>query len=100
MHCNGPLPQVRILSDIDAVGGCVKGSLTAKKYMLNNVWSLISYIGAPSWFITLSPADINHPICIYFADKNITFKPELYFKNADDAYRVTSNPVAAALFFI
>ena len=90
----------RILSDIDTVGGHVKGSLTSKKYMRNNVWSLISYAGAPSWFITLSPADINHPICIYFADKNIMFKPELYFKKADDAYRlVTSNPVAAARFF-
>jgi Helitron helicase-like domain at N-terminus/PIF1-like helicase len=90
----------RVLSDVDTVGGRVKGSLTSKKYMRNNVWSLISYVGAPSWFITLSPADINHPICIYFANKNITFKPELYFKKADDAYRlVTSNPVAAARFF-
>ena len=52
----------RILSDIDTVGGWVKGSLTSKKYMHNNVWSLISYIGAPSWFITLSPVDINHPL--------------------------------------
>ena len=90
----------KVLSDIDTVGGHVKGSLTSKKYMRNEVWSLISYIGAPSWFITLSPADINHPICIYFADKNITFKPEIYFKKADEAYRlVTSNPVAAARFF-
>ena len=90
----------RILNDIDTVGGRVKGSLTSKKYMRNNVWSLISYAGAPSWFITLSPADINHPICIYFADKNIKFKPDLYFKKADEAYRlVTSNPVAAARFF-
>ena len=90
----------KVLSDIDTVGGHVKGSLTSKKFMRNEVWSLISYIGAPSWFITLSPADINHPICIYFADKNITFKPEIYFKKADEAYRlVTSNPVAAARFF-
>ena len=54
----------KVLSDIDTVGGHVKGSLTSKKFMRNEVWSLISYIGAPSWFITLSPADINHPICI------------------------------------
>jgi len=90
----------KLLSDIDTVGGRIKGSLTSKKFMRNEVWSLISYIGAPSWFITLSPTDINHPICIYFADKNITFKPEMYFKKADEAYRlVTSNPVAAARFF-
>ena len=80
----------RVLSDIDTVGGCVKGSLTSKKYMHNNLWSLISYTGAPSWFITLSLADINNPICIYFADKNITFKPELYFKKADSAYRLVT----------
>ena len=90
----------KVLSDIDTVGGHVKGSLTSKKFMCNEVWSLISYIGAPSWFITLSLADINHPICIYFADKNVIFKPEIYFKKADEAYRlVTSNPVAAARFF-
>ena len=39
----------KVLS-IDTVGGHVKGSLTLKKYMRNEVWSLISYIGAPSWF--------------------------------------------------
>jgi len=90
----------KLLSDIDTIGGRIKGSLTSKKFMRNEVWSLISYIGAPSWFITLLPTDINHPICIYFADKNITFKPEMYFKKADEAYRlVTSNPVAAARFF-
>jgi len=90
----------KLLSDIDTIGGCIKGSLTSKKFMRNEVWSLILYIGAPSWFIPLSPTDINHPICIYFADKNITFKPEMYFKKADEAYwLVTSNPVAAACFF-
>ena len=75
----------KVLNDIDAVGGHVKGSLTSKKYMRNEVWSLFSYIGAPSWFITLSPPDINHPICIYFANKNITFKPEIYFKKTGEA---------------
>jgi len=49
----------KVLTDIDAVGGHVKGSLTSKKFMCNDVQSLISYIGAPSWFLTLSPADIN-----------------------------------------
>ena len=44
--------------------------------------------------------NINHPICIYFADKNISFKPEIYFKKADEVYwLVTSNPIATAHFF-
>jgi hypothetical protein len=46
-----------VLEDLDHVGGHVKGSLTSKKYMRNELWSLISFLGAPSWFIILSPAD-------------------------------------------
>ena len=38
---------------------------------------LISFLGAPLWFITLSPADNRHPICLYFADTGEKFSPEL-----------------------
>jgi hypothetical protein len=36
--------------------------------MQNEIWSLISYFGAPSWFITFSPADNKHSICLYYAN--------------------------------
>jgi len=62
------------------------------------VWSLISYIGAPSWFITLSPTDSKHPICLYFADTNTEFKPELTF-SPESSVLIAKNPVAAARFF-
>ena len=42
---------------------------------------MISHLGAPSWFITLSPADNQHPICLYYADENIEFKPNLRSAN-------------------
>ena len=88
----------RVIKDLDIVGGHVKGSLASKKYMRNEIWSLISYLGAPSWFITLSPADNKHPLCLYFADTNEKFTPEIKLPN--EAYRlVASNPVAAARFF-
>lgn len=87
-----------VLDDLDHVGGHVKGSLTTKKYMRNEIWSLISFLGAPSWFITLSPADNRHPICIYFADTGERFSPML--RSSDERNRlVASNPVAAAHFF-
>lgn len=66
-----------ILDDLDYVRGHVKGSLTSKKYMHNKIWSLISFLGAPSWFITLSPADNQHPICLYFADTGEKFTPDM-----------------------
>ncbi|KAJ7788979.1 hypothetical protein B0H14DRAFT_2397881, partial [Mycena olivaceomarginata] len=40
-----------LLKDLDHVGGHVQGSMTSKKYMRNEVWSLITFKGAPSWFI-------------------------------------------------
>ena len=67
----------KLINDLDHVNGHVSGSITQKKYMRNEIWSLISYFGAPSWFITFSPADNMHPISLYFADTQETFSPEL-----------------------
>jgi helitron helicase-like protein len=88
----------QLLTDLDHVGGFVKGSITSKKHMRNEIWSMISQLGAPSWFITLSPADSRHPICLYYADKNIEFKPNLRSANERNLL-VAQNPVAAAHFF-
>src|ERR1700722_5701709 len=88
----------QLIKDLDHVGGHVKGSLTNKKYMRNEIWALTSFLGTPSWFITLSPADVKHPICLYFADTEETFKPEL--KGHDERYcLIVQNPVAGARFF-
>jgi Helitron helicase-like domain at N-terminus len=59
---------------------------------------LISHIGAPSWFVTVLPADNKHPICLYFADTNEEFKPDIQLP--DETFRlVANNPAAAARFF-
>ncbi|OBZ72854.1 hypothetical protein A0H81_07001 [Grifola frondosa] len=48
--------------------------------------------------ITFSPADINHPIALYFADKDEVFKPQ--FRSKDERFRlIANNPVAGARFF-
>ena len=88
----------QLIKDLDHVGGHVKGSITSKKYMRNEIWSLISFVGAPSWFITFSPADIMHPISLYFADTKETFSPEI--RSYDERYNlIAHNPVASACFF-
>lgn len=66
--------------------------------MRNEIWSLISYLGAPSWFITFSPADVAHPICLYFADSDEDFKPEIR-SSKERNLLIARNPVAAARFF-
>jgi hypothetical protein len=88
----------QVIHDLDHVGRHVQGSITNKKYMRNEIWSLISFMGAPSWFITFSPADNRHPICLYFADTNERFSPSI--RAPDECYRlIANNPVAGARFF-
>ena len=88
----------KVLSDLDHVSGTIKGSSTSKKWMRNEIWSLVAHLGAPFWYITLSPADIKNPICIYFASTNEIFKPDIL--PYDERLRqVCSNPVAGARFF-
>jgi hypothetical protein len=58
----------QLLRDVDHVAGpaSVKGSNTSKKWMRNEIWSLIYHRGAPFWYITISPADIKsslHLLC-------------------------------------
>ncbi|KAF5335892.1 hypothetical protein D9758_017541 [Tetrapyrgos nigripes] len=68
---------LQLINDVDAAASRVQGSVTSKKHMRNEIWSLINKIGSPSWFITISPADVNHPICLYFADVDQEYKPEI-----------------------
>ncbi|KAH7919687.1 hypothetical protein BV22DRAFT_1022574 [Leucogyrophana mollusca] len=88
----------QLIKDLDHIGGHVQGSLTNKKYMRNEIWSLVSYKGACSWYITLSPADKQHPISLYYADEQRVFKP---FINDDRIRHLleSKNPVAGARFF-
>ncbi|TFK59311.1 hypothetical protein BDN72DRAFT_735642, partial [Pluteus cervinus] len=88
----------QVIQDLDHIGGHVQGSTTNKKYMRNEIWSLVAAKGAPSWYITLSPADIKHPIAIYYADTKTEFRPKIM--EYDERFRIMSkNPVAAARFF-
>ena len=65
----------------------------------NEIWSLINYLGAPYWYIMLSPADIQHPICICYADSKLNFKPSLVTPYDERMRSVCRNPVAGARFF-
>ena len=89
----------QIIHDLDAASGMMHGLTTSKKYMHNKIWSLINYLGSPSWYIMLSPADIQHLICIYFADTKEKFTPTMPAYD-ERARLVCQNPVAGAHFLI
>ncbi|KAL4263449.1 ATP-dependent DNA helicase [Pleurotus pulmonarius] len=87
-----------VMSDVDQIGGHVQGSITSKKSMRNEIWSLMSFMGAPSWFITFSPADVMSPLCIYFAQTDQEYSPTLLSREIRER-AIALNPVAAARFF-
>ncbi|KAF6741985.1 hypothetical protein DFP72DRAFT_831843, partial [Ephemerocybe angulata] len=87
-----------LMDHVETIGSHVDGSLARKKYQRGEIWSMINYLNTPSWFITISPADSKHPLCVYWASKDIEFKPEI--KGYAERQRlVTRNPVACARFF-
>ena len=89
----------QLIRDLDHIDGKVDGSITSKKYMRNEIWSMSTYLSAPAWYLTLSPADNKHPICLYFADNKQKVDFEL-MRSEDERYRlIANNPVAGARFF-
>ena len=66
--------------------------------MRNEIWSLISFQGSPSWYIILSPADNKHPILLYYVDTQEEFTPVLRSKSEKHSL-IADNHVANAQFF-
>ncbi|PPQ73348.1 hypothetical protein CVT24_012186 [Panaeolus cyanescens] len=88
----------RLLDQIEYVGSNVGGSMSKKKYMRNEAWSLVNFKSTPTWFITVTPSDNKHPLCLYWASHDIEFRPEIK-GYAEREHIVTRNPVACAKFF-
>ncbi|KAF5330095.1 hypothetical protein D9758_018667 [Tetrapyrgos nigripes] len=89
----------QVIQDLDHVGGTVKGSMSSKKFLRVKLWSLISYLGAPSWYITFAPSDQTHPLCLYYAITDENFDINLNLPNDERTRRIINNPVAGAKFF-
>ncbi|KAJ3521123.1 hypothetical protein NMY22_g12441 [Coprinellus aureogranulatus] len=88
----------RVVQDLDCVMSKVDGSITTKKNMRAEVWSLVARFGSPSWYFTMAPVDTMHPLSIYFASDNTTFTPNIG-EVKDRVLKICKNPTAAARFF-
>ncbi|PPQ74448.1 hypothetical protein CVT24_000036 [Panaeolus cyanescens] len=88
----------KLLDQIEYVSTNVEGSISKKKHMCNEAWSLVNFRGPPTWFITITPSDHKHPLCLYWASRDVKFRPEIK-GYAEREHIVTRNPVACAKFF-
>ena len=89
----------QLIHDLNHIDGKVSGSITSKKYMCSKIWSIRAYLGAPIWYITLSPANNKHPLCLYFVDDKENLDIELLWSEDEHYCLIASNPVAGACFF-
>ncbi|KAL4262377.1 ATP-dependent DNA helicase [Pleurotus pulmonarius] len=87
-----------VINDLEIVTGHMHGSSTSKKWMRNEIWSLVYHCGSPIWYVTLSPADNMHPICLYYAGNKFDFDNALLPPN-DRLRLISKNPAACARFF-
>ncbi|KAF8576522.1 hypothetical protein K439DRAFT_1246801, partial [Ramaria rubella] len=84
----------QLLNDLDHVSALEQPESSCG----NECWSLLAYLGAPTWYITFAPADVKHPIALYLAAHKEKIRPVL---NTEDAHYklIADNPVASARFF-
>lgn len=88
----------QLLDNLDYVEAHINRSVTNRKQMQNEIWSLTLYLYALTWFITFALADINHPICLYYAEEKLSYFPKV-FEQDERLCMIARNPVAGAHFF-
>ncbi|KAJ3911824.1 hypothetical protein F5877DRAFT_15166, partial [Lentinula edodes] len=88
----------KLLGDLTHASTKTQGSISSKKTMQSEIWSLINHIGGPSWYVTVTPCDFKHPICIYYADTKEMFDVPLR-TSSECRLLLSNNPVAGARFF-
>lgn len=54
-----------LLKQIRTIGGKVMGSHQSRALLRVEIHSLIYALGLPNLFMTINPADINHPVCVW-----------------------------------
>lgn len=91
-----------LMKHLRVVGGHVMGSAHSRSTLRIKIHSLCFYLGLPSLFITINPADIHSPVALYFAGVNLDLDkilPEALGTSYERAQTIATHPVATAKFF-
>jgi len=92
----------RLWKQLKAVGSNVVGSNFHRHSLSYEIKALMMIYGLPTFFVTVNPADLNHPLVLHFAGKDINLDRPFtdgWLDKAQRARLVASNPVAVAKFF-
>lgn len=93
---------VELLKEVEVVNSHVPGTAAAKMDMRQEIRALTLQHGLPSFYVTVNPADIYHPLVRFLAGDEIAdasrsdSRGDTFFKQA---MLISRNPVIAADFF-
>ncbi|CAF1289231.1 unnamed protein product [Adineta steineri] len=59
-----------LMKHIRVISGHVMGSAHSRSALRTEIHGLCFYLGLPSIFVTINPADIHSPVALYFADED------------------------------
>jgi hypothetical protein len=70
-QAEGSVRVKSLIKQIRTVAGDVPGSNQGRAVMRIELHSMIFYAGIPNIFLTINPADLHHPLAMYFAGVNL-----------------------------
>ena len=85
-----------------AVGRHVPGSDYVRKSLQGEMKALMVLLGQPSFFITVNPADLHHPLTLHYGGKDIDLDTPFlrnWLKKSKRLELVAEDPVAVARMF-
>ncbi|CAF4456616.1 unnamed protein product [Rotaria sp. Silwood2] len=91
-----------LMKHIKIIDGHVMGSAHSRSALRTKIHSLCFYLGLPSLFLTINPADIHSPVALYFGGVNLDLDnvlPEVLHTSYERAQIIAAHPVATAKFF-
>ena len=93
---------LRLMKEVQVVTSHVPGSSASRIVMRNEIRGLMMDLGLPSFYLTINPADVFHPLVKFLAGSNIDIDhllPEQVPNYYEQSILVARNPVIAAQFF-
>lgn len=93
---------LHLMRDVHMVNSTVMGSGASRMKMRNEIRAMIASLGAPSFFITINPADVYNPLVKLLAGDEIDIDkllPEQIPNYMEQSILIAKDPVLAARFF-
>jgi len=93
---------LRPMKKVQVVTSHIPGSSASHVVMRNEIRGLMMHLGLPSFYLTINPADVFHPLVKFLAGSDIDIDhllPEQIPNYYEQSVLVAKNPVIAAQFF-